>query len=140
MKDKVFVDTNLWIYLHSEHSIGEKSKKAVSLIDEYFESIVISTQVLGEIFSVLIQKGIKKKEEAKEIIYNLLEHFKVVNISEQTLRSGIELCLRYNFSYWDSQIIASALESGCNILFTEDMQHGQVIEGILTIKNPFMLK
>ena len=136
MEDKVFVDTNLWIYLHSEHSIGEKSKKAVSLIDEYFESIVISTQVLGEIFSVLIQKGIKKKEEAKEIIYNLLEHFKVVNISEQTLRSGIELCLRYNFSYWDSQIIASALESGCNILFTEDMQHGQVI-GTVKVVNPF---
>jgi len=58
----------------------------------------------------------------------------------QTIRKNIELCLRYNFSYWDSQIIASALESGCNILFTEDMQHGQVIEGILTIKNPFMLK
>jgi len=68
MEDKVFVDTNLWIYLHSEHSIGEKSKKAFSLVDEYFESIVISSQVLGQIFSVLIQKGIKKKEEAKEII------------------------------------------------------------------------
>jgi predicted nucleic acid-binding protein len=44
----------------------------------------------------------------------------------------------YQFSYWDSLIIASALETGCSILFSEDMQDGQVIESTLTIRNPLI--
>jgi predicted nucleic acid-binding protein len=133
MRDKFFVDTNLWIYLHSTDSILEKNKKVVSLIDDHFEDIIISTQVLGEIFSVLIKKGFKKKEQAKEIILNLSEHFEVIGISEQTVRKAVDLSLQYNFSHWDSLIVSSALESGCTILYTEDMQHGQVIENTLTI-------
>jgi len=133
MRDKCFVDTNLWIYLHSTDSILEKNKKVVSLIDDHFEDIIISTQVLGEIFSVLIKKGFKKKEQAKEIILNLSEHFEVIGISEQTVRKAVDLSLQYNFSHWDSLIVSSALESGCTILYTEDMQHGQVIENTLTI-------
>jgi predicted nucleic acid-binding protein len=138
MKDKVFIDTNLWIYLHATDSIKEKSQRVVKLIDTYYDDIIISTQVLGEVFNVLIKKGLKDKKQAKEIILNLSEHFEVIGVLEKTVRNALDISIRYNFSYWDSLIVATALESGCRMLFTEDMQHGQVIEDVLTIKNPFI--
>ena len=49
----------------------------------------------------------------------------------------MEISIRYNFYYWDSLIVASALENNCSILYTEDMQDGQVIEESLKIVNPF---
>ena len=137
MKDKVFIDTNLWIYLHATDSIKEKNQRVVKLIDVYYDDIIISTQVLGEVFNVLIKKGLKEKVQAKDIILNLSEHFEVVGVLVKTVMKAIDISIRYKFSYWDSLIVASALESGCSILFTEDMQHGQVIEDVLTIKNPF---
>ena len=54
----------------------------------------------------------------------------------ETSKKAIEIKHRYQYSYWDSLIIASALESNCSILYSEDMHHGQVIEGRLTIQNP----
>ena len=138
MKDKVFIDTNLWIYLHATDSIKEKNQRVVKLIDVYYDDIIISTQVLGEVFNVLIKKGLKEKVQAKDIILNLSEHFEVVGVLVKTVMKAIDISIRYRFSYWDSLIVASALESDCSILFTEDMQHGQVIENTLTIKNPFI--
>jgi len=108
------------------------------LIDVYYDDIIISTQVLGEVFNVLIKKGLKEKVQAKDIILNLSEHFEVVGVLVKTVMKAIDISIRYRFSYWDSLIVASALESDCSILFTEDMQHGQVIENTLTIKNPFI--
>jgi predicted nucleic acid-binding protein len=138
MKDRFFVDTNLWVYLYSRNSFIDKNKKVVSIIDNHFEDIVISTQVLGEIFNVLFKKGLKKKEEAREIILDLSENFAVSGIFEQTVIRSTDLSIRYGYSYWDSLIVASAIESGCTILFTEDMQHGQTIENTLRIQNPFL--
>jgi predicted nucleic acid-binding protein len=57
--------------------------------------------------------------------------------SEQVIKA-IEIRGRYGFSYWDSLIVATALLSGCSILYSEDMQHDQVIESMLKIINPFI--
>ncbi|MEY3882473.1 MAG: hypothetical protein RIQ94_3269 [Pseudomonadota bacterium] len=54
-----------------------------------------------------------------------------------TIRKSAEIALRYQFSNWDSLIIAAALLAKCDILYSEDMQHNQVIDGQLTILNPF---
>jgi predicted nucleic acid-binding protein len=134
MRSKVFVDTNLWVYLYSDNPKGKIVK---DLIDLYFCNIVISVQVLGEFFNVLVRKIGKQKEEAKEMVINLLETFEVVKINESSVLKAMEISIRYNFSYWDSLIVASALENNCSILYTEDMQDGQVIEESLKIVNPF---
>ena len=96
-------------------------------------------QVLGEFFNVLVRKIGQQKEEAKEMVVNLLETFEVVKINEFSVLKAMEISIRYKFSYWDSLIVASALENNCSILYTEDMQDGQVIEEKLRIVNPFSI-
>ncbi len=60
-----------------------------------------------------------------------------VNIDQQTLLSASDLRTRYAISFWDSPIVAAALQSGAQILYTEDMQHGLVVDERLRIANPF---
>jgi len=134
MRDRIFVDTNLWVYLYSDKPEGKVIEK---LLDEHFASITVSTQVLGELFNVLTKKGFKTKEEAKDIISDLAMNFRVVEIDRSSVVKAIEVSIRYKFSYWDSLIIASALENDCSTLYSEDMQHEQMVEQKLKIINPF---
>jgi predicted nucleic acid-binding protein len=134
MKGKVFVDTNLWVYLYSDKP---KADRVRSLLDKHFAELIISTQVLGELFNVLVKKGFKSKEKAQEIISDLVENFRVIEIDKSFVLKGIEISIEYGYSYWDSLIIASALENDCSTLFTEDMHHGQLIERKLKISDPF---
>jgi len=133
MKDDVFIDTNLWIYLYSNMEKGNKIKE---LIDERYGNIIISTQILSEFFCTLTRKGFKSKKEAREIIIELSENFRVVPIKQNTVISAIDLHLIYGYSYWDSLVVASALENGCKTLFSEDLQSGQLIENKLKVTNP----
>jgi len=137
MKDRIFIDTNLWIYLYSK---DDKNSKCKELLDQNFENVNISTQVLGEIFSVLTKKRIKTKEEAKQIVADITSSFSVAEVLTATVNKAMDLSIKQAFSYWDSLIIASALESNCSILYTEDMQDGQIIEDRLRIMNPFSEK
>jgi len=88
MKDDVFIDTNLLIYLYSEKGKGGKIRE---LVDEHFENIVISTQVLGEFFHIITKKRFKDKSEAKEIVVEMTESFRVVPIKQTTVISAIDL-------------------------------------------------
>ena len=83
-------------------------------------------------------KKIKKtKEEAFSFGEYLLSEFNVVPVRPEYVKKAFSISIKYQFSYWDSLIIASALENDCDILYTEDMQHNQKIEDALTIINPF---
>lgn len=99
---------------------------------------IISTQVVNENMSVCLKKLRLTKEQAFAHGTNLMDIFTVVNISSSTVKKAFALSIKYNFSYWDSLIVAAALESKCNTLLSEDMQHGFVIEGKLKIVNPFL--
>lgn len=134
MRDKIFVDTNLWVYLYSDKPKGNIVKE---FFDKHFANVTISTQVLGELFSVLTKKDFKTKEEARDIISDLAMNFRVREINKSFVFKATEVSIKYKYSYWDSLIIASALEDDCSILYSEDLQHGQVIEDRLKIVNPF---
>ncbi|MBS4033318.1 MAG: PIN domain-containing protein [Ignavibacterium sp.] len=137
MSDRIFVDTNLWVYSYSK---DDKSDKCNELLDKHFEKVHLSTQVLGEIFSVLTKKSGKTKKEAKQIISDLTASFNITDVLTVTINNAIDISIKYAFSYWDSLIIASALESNCSVLYTEDMQDGQIIDNTLKIVNPFTAK
>lgn len=137
MSDKIFVDTNLWVYLYADDSDKEKTKTISSLVDKYFENITISTQVLGEFFHVLSKKGLKEKEEAKQMALDIASSFDIIEVLQSTVIKAMDISILNGFSYWDSLILAVALENNCSTLYTEDMQDGQTIEGKLTIRNPF---
>ncbi len=133
MSDKVFLDTNLWIYLYSDKVKGRKIKQ---LATDRFEDIIVSTQVLGELFHVLTKKGLKNNKEAKAIVSEIAGHFQVASVSLPTVNHAINLHMKHGYSYWDSLIISSAMENGCKLLYSEDLQGDHVIDGKLKILSP----
>jgi len=135
MNAKVFLDTNIWIYLYSEDT---KSPVAEQIIHRYFENIVVSTQVLGECFTVLTRKKFKTGEESKEIIRDIASAYTVADIGKSSVLKAVDIYLRYRYSYYDSLIIASALENNCAVLYTEDMCYNQLVENRMKIINPFV--
>ncbi|GBU24395.1 hypothetical protein R83H12_01025 [Fibrobacteria bacterium R8-3-H12] len=138
MIENVFVDTNIFIYAYTK---DEEYKYEISsnLLRENVsrENIIISVQVINEFYSIMT----KYEYSHKQIENYLKEITQQVKINSLNLRT-IERCLsireKYRYSWWDSLILTSALESNCSILYSEDLQHGQVIENSLEIVNPFV--
>ncbi len=136
MSDKIFIDTNLWIYLYSKDML-QKFHKVKMLVDQNFDGVNLSTQVLGELYNVLTRKRLQTQEEAETIIVEMITTFSVIEIGTLYVLKAIEINKLYQYSYWDSMIIATALMNNCYTLYSEDMQHNQLIENKLRIINPF---
>jgi len=77
------------------------------------------------------------EHEVRESINSFYRNHSVMTIDQQTLLGASDLRSRYSLSFWDSLIVASALQSGAAILYSEDMQHGLVVDDRLRIVNPF---
>ena len=135
MNDRVFFDSNMIIYLSSE-----EGKKIIIVENKVRESSqkVISTQVLNEFINVSYKKNIVEDNEIPLFVDKYAQAFELSNIYLTTIKKALETKERYHYSYWDSLIIATALESNCKTLYSEDMHHGQVIDQILEIVNPFI--
>ena len=136
MIDKIFLDTNLWIYLYAKNP-PDKYQKVVEIIKINSSSLLISTQVLGELFHVLTRKNFTSKTDAITIISDLINTFPVQAINTAEVIQALEINTKYNYSYWDSLIIATALLGKCSIIYSEDMQHNQLINNKIRILNPF---
>ena len=136
--DKIFLDTNIIIYAY-DVTAKEKHKIAKKIYGDLWDSAlgVVSTQVLQEFFVTVTQKIPQPLERqlAKEIVSDLLKWDVVVNDGASILEA-VEILLRYGHSFWDSLILAAAVESGAATLLSEDLSDGQKIKGI-SIKNPF---
>ena len=143
MKDKTFIDTNIWIYsLVESNRETDRYKREVSLkllenlVKENF--ICMSIQVVNECHWNFVRKfKLEDKIAIKTIEDNILQIVEVYGINLSTYELSHIIRQKYKVSFWDSLIIASALENNCSILYTEDMQHGQIIEDSLKIMNPF---
>lgn len=126
-----FFDTNILIYLLSEDQA--KAERAQALLES---GGVISVQVLNEFASVALRKKAATFREVRDILSILREVCSVEPLDIETHDLGLDLAERYQFSIYDSLIIAAAIRSGCSILYTEDLKAGQTIEQ-LRICNPF---
>ena len=135
-----FIDTNVFIYLFDETS-ADKRRIAEQLIRQSLEngSGCISYQVVQETINIVTGKLKASPEEARQLLDNILEPLWRVNPSRALFRRGLEIQARYKFGFYDSLIIAAALDAGCRTLYTEDLQHEQQIED-LTIVNPFQTR
>lgn len=136
MQDKVFIDTNIIIYLYSE---DEKKKQSIAL--ELFSKnfdFIISTQVINEISNVLFKKYKLLSEDVENVILEIDNNINIIDYSLKTQIKAIRLKGKYGFQFYDALIIATALEHGCSIIFSEDMQNNQIIENSLKIINPFL--
>ncbi|SLM27462.1 PilT protein domain protein [Desulfamplus magnetovallimortis] len=132
MNDKYFLDTNILIY--SIGNIIPKKKIAVNLIGK---DAVISTQIITESANVMSRKLKYGYPEIRFITNRFAEEMNLHIITHHTIRIALDIAEKYGFSYYDSQVIACALESDCAILCSEDLQHNQFIENSLRIINPF---
>jgi predicted nucleic acid-binding protein len=128
-----FLDSNIIIYLVDTHF--EKSEIAGKLVGYGSR---INAQVLVEIGNVCKKKLKWTKHQVWELWYHLMTDCVVTDITETTIADAIFLAEKYDFQLFDTIIVSGALEAGCGVLYSEDMQHQMVVEGRLTIINPFL--
>lgn len=128
---RTFLDTNILIYAQSSGAKSEVARQAI------LAGGVISVQVLNEFASVLRRKFGFEWDVIIEALADLQTALDPVRpISIETHTQAVSLARSHGFSFYDSLIVASALEAGCGILLTEDLQAGRRIAD-LTIVNPF---
>ncbi len=133
-----FFDTNILLYSISGDE-AEKAKRAKShaLLD--LADGALSIQVLQE-FYVQATRPTRRDAIPHDLAVGLIRswgRFVVQDITLAVLNGAFEIKATYGFSYWDSAIIAAARALGCRHLYSEDLSHGQVVDGV-TILNPFL--
>ncbi len=140
MADKLFVDTlvnafvdsNVVLYLLSQDA--QKADQAETVLNK---GVIISVQVLNEVTQVLRRKIKLSWPDIHTFLALIKSLCTVQALTIDTHTQGLKLAERYQFSVYDSMIVAAALLADCRILYSEDMQHGLVVEGSLRIQNPF---
>jgi len=137
MIEAAFIDTNVFIYLYSE---DETLKRDIShrAVDKY--DCVVSTQVLSEFSNVCIGKLKRSSDEVGLAIDEITKQTRVSLIENHIIKSALEIHRRYGYAYFDSLIIASALNSECRYLITEDLADGQIIDNKLIVVNIYLEK
>ena len=127
-----FVDTNVILYSLSD-DVAKRRRALMILVDRP----VLSLQVLNEAANVMRRKLGFAIPAIREVVLRWLVESRLHSLASSTLLSALDVAERYGFSHYDSLIIAAALEAGCATLYSEDLQHGQVIDQRLTIIDPF---
>ena len=139
MGERVTIDSNIWAYAFMEGD-DRRSVVAKSLIESYKRSrnkIIISTQIVNEVCHVMLKKGGVNSSDVNGYIDYFYTESSVVLIQENTMRLAVQLRFDQSLSFWDSLIVAIALENNCDTLYSEDMHHGLEIKQ-LRIVNPFL--
>jgi predicted nucleic acid-binding protein len=129
-----FVDTNIWLYAFIAAQDQGKTARAGDLIRQ--SEIVVSTQVINEVSVNLIKKAGFDEPRIRQLIGSFYSRYLVVSPERSELLKASELRQRYQFSYWDSLIVACALSTGAEIIYSEDMDTGLLLEHRLRIVNP----
>ena len=126
-----FADTNVVLYLLDE---GPKADRAEAILAQ---GPRISVQVLNETLVNCRRKAGLSWEDTRDFLGGLQAVCPVENLTVQTHAVGRAVAERYGLSIYDAMIVASALIADCTVLWSEDMQHGLLVEGQLRITNPF---
>jgi len=135
MPDKAFIDTNIFVYIHSVTD-KEKQNVARDVLNRY--DCVISTQVTNELCNVFIKKFSMPAADIETVINAMEASCEVALLTLETTRNALDIQDRYGYSFYDALILAAALDSGCRYIISEDLQYGQLIDDKLTIINPFI--
>jgi predicted nucleic acid-binding protein len=133
MPDRVFFDSNVLIY--AMVSGDSRRERAQQLVEQ---GGAISVQVLNEFVAVARRKMHMPWEDVIEALGAVRILFpSPVSITLEAHEAALKIAQQYGFGIYDAMIAATALEANCSTLYSEDLQDGQVIDGKLTIRNPF---
>lgn len=140
MSGRFFLDTNIFVYSFDTKAPA-KAKRAVQLIRRAVDSGegITSYQAVQEFFNVALRRfsPAMTAAEAEQYLITVLRPLLVVNSSPALYFSAFRINEKHRLSWYDSLIVAAAMEGGCDRLLTEDLQDGQKIEG-MRIENPFL--
>lgn len=128
-----FLDSNVILYLLDD---GPKADQAEAVLSR---GGVISVQVLNEVLVNCLRKAGMSLDEAGAFLAGIRRLCRVVDLTVETHDVGRAVAARYGLSIYDAMIVGAALVAGCDRLLSEDMQDGLVVEGVLTVVNPFRL-
>ena len=134
MSDRAFFDTNVLVYI-----VGQKDDRTAKAEALVANGGVVSVQVLNELASVSHRKlGMSWEEigDALAAIRDLCPS--PIPLTLDTHDAGLRIAAKYGFPFYDALIAAAALEAQCTTLYSEDFQDGRLLEGRLTVRNPFV--
>jgi len=132
--DNFTVDSNILIYAFG--SQNEEKKKLAKLI--LSDCKAMSIQTVNESVFILQKKFNYTMIELDEIIQFLKGNFQIRDLTLFVLEKAMHIMKTYKYGFWDSMMLASALINNCEVIYSEDMQHNQIIVDKLTIVNPFV--
>lgn len=133
MSDKAFIDTNVLVYVVGRQD--ERTSKAEALV---LNGGVVSVQVLNELASVSRRTLGMSWEEIGDALAAIRALCPCpMPLTVETHDAGLRIAAKYGFQFYDALTVAAALDTECTTLYSEDFQDGQVIEGRLTVRNPF---
>ncbi|MEQ1495893.1 MAG: PIN domain-containing protein [Novosphingobium sp.] len=140
---RVAFDSNILAYLAGV-SHGEADDAKIGLIRSAVRKLkdgvtfVAPLQALGELFVVLRRSG-AEAAAARQTVLEFTEAFGTAATGDDTLLAALDLVVDHKLQYWDALIVSAAVEAGCTLLLSEDMQHGFVVRG-MTVVNPLAAK
>ncbi|MBS1491961.1 MAG: PIN domain-containing protein [Bacteroidetes bacterium] len=143
MNDKIFIDTNIWVYFwlkDETNQVNDKNKFIVNYLDKQREEnnqIFSSIQIFNELSNVFLKKYKLDFEIVKYYLGFTKELTEIISIEFEDILKAIDIKQKYNLSYFDSLMIQSALKTNCTILYSEDLNHNQIFENKLKVVNPF---
>jgi predicted nucleic acid-binding protein len=134
-----FFDTNVLVYVF-DRTDAAKQSMAQDLVTAHMSArdMVISTQVLQELYVTLTRKKHMSAVDALEVVTTFAQE-RTVPASADTVLRGLALSQQAQLSAWDALIVQGALDAGCTTLYSEDFQDGMRF-GDLAVRNPFVLK
>jgi predicted nucleic acid-binding protein len=139
MSARFFLDTNIFVYSFDPKARA-KAKRAAELIRRAADSGagLVSYQVVQEFFNVALRRFSQPMStaEAEQYLITIFHPLLSVHSSPVLYVEALRIAAKHRFAWYDSLIIAAALEGKCDTLYSEDFQHGREIEG-LRIQNPF---
>jgi predicted nucleic acid-binding protein len=134
--ERVFVDTNVFAYADDASAASKRSRARKALAELIrTRSAVISTQVMQEYY-VTATKKLNLSPERARLRIEQMSRLDVVMIRPELVLGAIDLHRLNKLSFWDALVVKSASVGGCARLLSEDLSHGQLIEGV-RIENPF---
>ena len=133
---RVALDTNVLAYAEGVNGAARRVD-ALDLIQRLpAGAALLPVQALGELFQLLVRKANRAPAQARAAILGWRDAFPLIETSETVIVGAAELAASHRFSFWDGVILASAAESGCRLLLSEDLQEGLTWNGV-TVTNPF---
>jgi len=140
MNDRFFLDTNVFVYSF-DRSVPAKARRATQLIRKAVATRkgIVSYQVAQEFFNVALRRFAQPMTvaEAEQYLATVFRPLMAVHSSQALYGAALGLSGRYHLPWYDSLVVAAAIEGKCSLIYTEDLQHGQRFEN-LRVENPFL--